>query len=76
MQANTDADEVDLNLLATLLEYVSGEGAYQREDQSGEQQGAVLVFLPGVLVAMTPVHGAWWATGTAGHHAGLPARCT
>ena len=57
MQANTDADEVDLNLLTTLLEYVSGEGAYQREDDSGEQQGAVLVFLPGAPVAMTLLHG-------------------
>ena len=76
MQATTDADEVDLNLLTTLLEYVSGEGAYQRDDNSGKQQGAVLVFLPGAPAAMTLVHGAWLATGTAGHRAGLPARCT
>ena len=47
MQANSDADEVDLTLIVTLLKYISGEAPYQREDEGGLMLGAVLVFLPG-----------------------------
>ena len=48
--ANTDADEVDLALMETLLMYVCGEGVYKREGEDPDaSQGAVLVFLPGKL---------------------------
>lgn len=46
-QANSDADEVDIFLIVTLLQYICGEGAYQREEEGGFMLGAVLVFLPG-----------------------------
>ncbi|KAL3133848.1 hypothetical protein ABBQ32_008317 [Trebouxia sp. C0010 RCD-2024] len=46
-QANSDADEVDIFLIVTLLQYICGEGAYQREEEGGLMLGAVLVFLPG-----------------------------
>lgn len=49
MQANSDADEVDLLLIVTLLKYICGEGPYQREEEGGLMLGAVLVFLPGAL---------------------------
>ena len=48
MQANSDADEVDIFLIVTLLQYICGEGPYQREEEGGLMLGAVLVFLPGV----------------------------
>ena len=49
MQANSDADEVDLLLIVTLLKYICGEAPYQREEEGGLMLGAVLVFLPGAL---------------------------
>ena len=49
MQANSDADEVDLLLIVTLLKYICGEGPYQREEEGSLMLGAVLVFLPGAL---------------------------
>lgn len=49
MQANSDADEVDLLLIVTLLKYICGEGPYQREEEGGLMLGAVLVFLPGAF---------------------------
>ena len=55
-QASTDADEVDLALIEALLMYVAGEGPYRREDEErvpGQALGAVLVFLPGVLVCFS-----------------------
>ena len=48
MQANSDADEVDLLLIVTLLKYICGEAPYQRAEEGGLMLGAVLVFLPGV----------------------------
>lgn len=47
MQANSDADEVDIFLIVTLLKYICGEAPYQREEEGGLVLGAVLVFLPG-----------------------------
>jgi len=48
-QATTDVEEVDLNLIQALLEFVCGEGQHARQDQTSVVQGAVLVFLPGWL---------------------------
>jgi len=47
LQANSDADEVDLFLTVTLIKYICGEPPYSREDEGGLILGAVLVFLPG-----------------------------
>ena len=55
MQANSDADEVDLLLIVTLLKYICGEEPYQREEEGGVIMGAVLVFLPG----FAQLHCAW-----------------
>ena len=60
LQANSDADEVDLLLIVTLLKYICGEGPYQREEEGGLMLGAVLVFLPGALphtFTAHPTHG-------------------
>ncbi|KAL0028223.1 hypothetical protein WJX79_002624 [Trebouxia sp. C0005] len=46
-QANSDADEVDLFLIVTLIKYICGEPPYNREEEGGLILGAVLVFLPG-----------------------------
>ena len=46
-QATTDMDEVDLDLIQALLEFVSGEGQHARQGDASVVQGAVLVFLPG-----------------------------
>jgi len=46
LQANSDADEVDLFLIVTLIKYICGEPPYSREE-GGLILGAVLVFLPG-----------------------------
>ncbi|KAK9814740.1 hypothetical protein WJX72_010718 [[Myrmecia] bisecta] len=46
-QSNTDADEVDLLLIETLLMYICGEGPYSRQEETGVPLGAVLVFMPG-----------------------------
>lgn len=53
MQANSDADEVDIFLIVTLLQYICGEGAYQRDEEGGLMLGAVLVFLPGAEPCLT-----------------------
>ncbi|KAA6424000.1 MAG: putative ATP-dependent RNA helicase DHX36-like [Trebouxia sp. A1-2] len=45
--ANSDADEVDLFLIVTLIKYICGEPPYNREEEGGLILGAVLVFLPG-----------------------------
>ena len=47
LQANSDADEVDLFLIVTLIKYICGEPPYSREEEGGLILGAVLVFLPG-----------------------------
>jgi len=54
-QSNTDADEVDLDLIEALLSYISGEGRFSTsaetknsaEESQKSQQGAVLIFFPG-----------------------------
>ena len=48
VQANTDADEVDIDLMVTLLKYICGETPYSRGEEGGLILGAVLVFLPGL----------------------------
>lgn len=50
MQANSDADEVDLFLIVTLIKYICGEPPYNREEEGGLILGAVLVFLPGANI--------------------------
>ena len=50
MQANSDADEVDLFLMVTLIKYICGEAPYSREEEGGIILGAVLVFLPGAAL--------------------------
>ena len=50
MQANSDADEVDLFLMVTLIKYICGEAPYNREEEGGVILGAVLVFLPGTCL--------------------------
>ena len=49
-QSNTDADDVDLDLIEALLSYICGEGkfgAQQAQQETTGQQGAVLIFFPG-----------------------------
>eukprot|EP00884_Botryococcus_braunii_P000922 jgi/Botrbrau1/10830/Bobra.0025s0009.1 len=46
-QAAQAADEVDLQLIQTLLMYIYGEGQYAWDDSGSDNFGAVLVFLPG-----------------------------
>jgi HrpA-like RNA helicase len=49
-QSNTDADEVDLDLIEALLSYICGEGKFSTENKNRaeeSQQGAVLIFFPG-----------------------------
>lgn len=50
-QSNTDADEVDLDLIEALLSYICGEGKFAQGAQQAQQdaaaQGAVLIFFPG-----------------------------
>ncbi|KAL0045428.1 hypothetical protein WJX82_006305 [Trebouxia sp. C0006] len=46
-QANSDADEVDLFLIVTLIKHICGEPPYSRKEEGGLILGAVLVFLPG-----------------------------
>lgn len=47
LQANSDADEVDLFLIVTLIKHICGEPPYSRKEEGGLILGAVLVFLPG-----------------------------
>jgi HrpA-like RNA helicase len=48
-QSNTDADEVDLDLIEALLSYICGEGKFSASttEEKSQQQGAVLIFFPG-----------------------------
>ena len=53
-QATTDTDEVDLDLIQALLEFVSGERQHAQQGDAAVAQGAVLVFLPGTLTRFLP----------------------
>ena len=48
-QATTDAEEVDLRLIESLLLFVSGEAKPSSNDKDADStvDGAALVFLPG-----------------------------
>ncbi|KAK9835371.1 hypothetical protein WJX81_005267 [Elliptochloris bilobata] len=46
-QAGADADEVDLELVQSLLEHICGEGHFARPGEAAPTLGAVLIFLPG-----------------------------
>ncbi len=59
LQANSDADEVDLFLIVTLIKYICGEPPYSREEEGGLILGAVLVFLPGANLTKTHINLIW-----------------
>lgn len=49
-QSNTDADEVDLQLIEELLKYICGEGKFRAAAAAAQTEGslgAILIFLPG-----------------------------